>query len=137
MVCDTRRTSDAAVIPKERIEQAREKWRGDLIGKFLGTRMDSGFIGKALAHKWRIMCDLEIIPTLYGFMIFRFTNEEDKQRAQTRGTLGGWRRRARPRGLEAELQAAEREDHKGSRVVENAEAVAGVLGARNCLSNCH
>jgi len=43
--------SDTVIIPKERLDLAKEKWRGALIEKFLGRKMDSDFIGKALAHK--------------------------------------------------------------------------------------
>ena len=48
--------------------------------------MYSDFTGKALAYKWKAAGGLEIISTLEGFMIFRFTNEEDKQRVQAKGT---------------------------------------------------
>lgn len=71
---------DRVVISQDKLSEARQRWNCSLIGKFLGRCMDSDFIARALAYKWNLVGDLEIIPLLEGFYTFWFSNEDDKLR---------------------------------------------------------
>ena len=59
--------------------------------KISRKKFNSEFITKALRYKWRPEEGLEIIPILEGFIIFRFTNEEDLHWVRTKGSwvIGG------------------------------------------------
>jgi len=78
--------SETVDIQSERLEVARKNWGNALIGKFLGRRMDSDVIARALEYKWKLNT-----PILEIFLVFRFANEEDQHRVQTSGpwVVGG------------------------------------------------
>jgi len=80
--------TEAMLFPEERIKEARAKWKTAL--KFLVKKFDSEFMTKALRYKWRPMGEMEIIPLLEGFTIFRFNNEEDLHRARVWGVGRRW-----------------------------------------------
>ena len=81
--------TDAVIFPEERSKEARSKWSLALLGKFLGKKFDADFVTRDLRYKWRLVGDLEIIPLLEGFIIFRFSNDEVLHRVR----IGGWRSR--------------------------------------------
>ena len=60
---------DAVMISPEKLQAVHSKWKSALIGKFLGRRMDSDFIAKAISFKWKLVSDLEIIPLLGSLMM--------------------------------------------------------------------